>query len=303
MPRPCRRRFLAISAAATATLGLPAAAGPVTRWRGVAMGSAAAITVAHPQADLLIEAARAEIAGLGDVFSLWRQGSARARLNADGTLESPPHELVECLALADAVHRATGGAFDPTVQPLWAAHATAWAAGRPPEAGAIAAALARTGWADVSVGPGRIALARPGMALTLNGIAQGFVADRVARLLVAAGLRDVLIDTGEAVARGHDPAGSPWAALLPDGRREALRDTALATSAPLGTVFDGDGTQGHILDPATGLPAPPRWRFVSVAAPSGSVADALSTAGCLLTPPALAAALAAFPGARLVASA
>lgn len=44
---------------------------------------------------------------------------------------------------------------------------------------------------------GRIAFARPGMTLTLNGVAQGDVADLVAALLAAEGLEDALIDTGE----------------------------------------------------------------------------------------------------------
>jgi thiamine biosynthesis lipoprotein len=301
MTRPTRRRVLAISAAAAAALALPAAAAPVTRWRGVALGAAASITLAHPEAEALIARALAEIGRLEDVFSLHRPGSALVRLNAAGALDAPPLDLVECLGLADAVYRATGGAFDPTVQPLWVAHATAWAQGAPPAAEALARAAALTGWGEVQVAPDRIAFARRGMALTLNGIAQGFIADRLARLLAAAGLTDVLIDTGEAVARGRDPAGKPWAAVLPDGTRRPLRDTALATSSPLGTVFDPAGTQGHILDPRSGLPARALRRFVTVAAPSAALADAVSTAACLLDGKGLAAALARLPGTRLTA--
>ena len=51
-----------------------------------------------------------------------------------------------------------------------------------------------------------IRLARPGMALTLNGLAQGFAADRLAEVAARHGLTDVLIDTGEARALGR-PAG------------------------------------------------------------------------------------------------
>ena len=302
MTRPTRRRFLAIAACAPVALARPAAAA-VTRWRGVALGAAASITLAHPGADRLIAAARAEIDRLEDVFSLHRPGSALARLNAEGTLAAPPFELVECLALCDTVHHATGGAFDPSVQPLWAAHAEAWAQGAPPTAAALARAAAHVGWDGVGVAADRITLARPGMALTLNGIAQGFIADRVARLLRAEGLTDVLIDTGEAVGLGRDPKGAAWQAALPDGSRLPLRDTALATSAPLGTVFDPHGSEGHILDPRSGRPAPPVWRFVSISAPSAALADALSTAACLLDRTSLAAALMALPGTRLAASA
>lgn len=300
MPVVSRRRFLAIASAA-ALAGAPAAALPVSRWRGTALGAGASITLAHPQADRLIAAARAEIARLEAVFSLYRADSALMRLNATGRLAAPPLDLVECLGIAGAVHAATAGAFDPTVQPLWAAHAEAWAAGGPPGGDAVRAALARTGWEGVQVAAGAIALARPGMALTLNGIAQGLIADRVARLLAAGGVADVLVDTGEIVASGHDPDGAPWRVVLPGGQDARLAGEAVATSEPLGTVFDAAGTQGHIIDPASGLPAAPRWRHVTIAARSAALADALSTAACLLDRSAMAAAVARFEGARILA--
>ena len=67
-----------------------------------------------------------------------------------------------------------------------------------------------------------------------------------------------------------------------DGRELALRDRALATSAPLGTVLDAAGAVGHIIDPKSGRPAGSQWRQISVSAPLAAVADALSTAACLM---------------------
>ena len=164
-------------------------------------------------------------------------------------------------------------------------------------------ALARCGWARVKFDSGEIRLA-PGMALTLNGIAQGFVADKVADLLRAEGLNRILIDTGELSALGPQPDGTPWPVTLDAGAGTlALADRALATSAPLGTVFDAAGTVGHILHPATGRPAPALWQIVSISAPSAALADALSTAGCLMTSrAAIVAAVSAFPSARLEAA-
>jgi thiamine biosynthesis lipoprotein len=78
-----------------------------------------------------------------------------------------------------------------------------------------------------------------------------------------------------------------------------LRDQALASSAPLGTVFDAAGTAGHILDPRSGATARPRFRLVSVTAPSAALADGLSTALCLMDRPQIDATLARFPAARL----
>lgn len=302
-----RRRFLSITAgAACAAATLPRPAAAITRWRGVALGAAASITLDHPDADRLIGRARAEIARLEDVFSLYRASSALSRLNAGGILEAPPFELLDCLSLAGRVHATTGGAFDPTIQPLWALyaeHAAGGGAGLPPEA-ARADVLMRVGWRRVEFRPDAIRLV-PGAALSLNGIAQGYIADRVASLLRAEGLRDVLVNTGEMRALGGDPRGAAWQVRLRAGEevlpgRVDLADGALASSAPCGTAFDAAGRIGHILDPRNGLPASDRWRLVSIAAPDAALADALSTAFVLMSPSEIDAALAQWADARVV---
>ena len=303
-----RRRFLTISACAfsAATLAAhPALAAaspvPVSTWRGTALGSAARITLAHPQADSLFSDIEAELNRLENIFSLYRSGSALSRLNRDSILRDPAPELLECLSIAGAVWRATEGAFDPTVQPLWAAYAQASVEGRTPDADELAQRLALTGWPLVELEADAIRLPRKGAGLTLNGIAQGYIADRIAAWLSAERLTDILIDTGEIRALGGQPGGGDWDVTLAGGRgSHRLRDRALATSAPLGTTFDQAGTTGHILDPRSGLPARQGWTQVSVTAPAAALADALSTAFCLMTRQEIDAALAAMPQASLV---
>jgi thiamine biosynthesis lipoprotein len=299
MPGLTRRHFLSITAATAAVTtagGAPAA--PLRHWQGSALGARATITLAHADGARIAARAFAEIDRLEDVFSLYRPGSALSRLNREGRLDAPPFELLECLGLCGTVHRATGGLFDPTVQPLWDLHARAHAAGGPPDGDDIARVLETVGWDRVSLDPEAVTL-RPGMALTLNGIAQGYVADRVAALLRAEGLTEVLVDTGE-----HHGVGGDWPVTLTSEAgaegQVRLRDRALATSAPLGTVFDRAGRAGHILDPRSGGPAAPRWRLVSVTAPQAALADALSTAMVLMDRPDMDATLAAFPASRLV---
>lgn len=293
-----RRRFLAISAAAFALPGA-AKAREVFTWSGIALGAGATIRLAHDDAPAITARAAAEIARLEDVFSLYRSDSALSRLNRVGALKAPPFELLECLSLAGAVHHATAGLFDPTVQPLWASYAEAASRGQRPDAAALAQAQALTGWEKISYDADAIAL-RPGMALTLNGIAQGYIADRIAALLAAEGLTDILINTGEFRALGQQPKGGAWPVKLAQGGEVALASRALATSAPLGTLFDAAGTLGHILDPGTGLTAAPRWRGISISSSSAALADGLSTAACLMeTRAAIEASLAAFADARL----
>ena len=300
-----RRRFLTIAACAGA-LGTQAAAGAqITQWRTNALGARMTLSLAHPDAEAIAERVFAELRRLESIFSLYRPDSALCRLNRDGRLTAPPFELLECLGLSGRVHRASGGVFDPTVQPIWLAYAKSSASGIP-DPGAIEKARALVGWSEVAFDSQAIRFARPGMAMTLNGIAQGYIADRIAALLARQGLSDVMIDTGELRALGGHPDGGDWPVTLEavgggSAGQAHLRDTSLATSAPAGTRFGLDGEPGHILDPTTGKPTRAPWHLVSVTGPSSALADGLSTAICLMEDRgAIDAALAAFPGMSLL---
>jgi len=257
------------------------------RWRGTALGALASLTIRHPEqaeAKRLTALALAELERLESIFSLYRPESAVSRLNRDGALAAPPHDLVRLLAEAARWSARTSGAFDVTVQPLWRLFAANFAApgadpAGPPSA-AVAAAREFVDWRGIEVAPGRIAFARPGMALTLNGIAQGYITDRVADLLHAEGLDQVLIDLGEIRALGEQP----WRVEIadprsPDARLDGLDLTnlALATSAALGTTLDPAGRIGHIFD-SRGPQTRVGLLSASVVARQAADADALSTA-------------------------
>jgi len=299
--RISRRRMLGIAGAAA---GLAAVGGglaallrtdappsrPGYRWRGVVLGAPASIVIAHHDraaARRVVADCLAEIARCERIFSLYRPDSALTALNRTGALGAPPADLLALLSVARRVHGASKGAFDPTLQPLWRLYADHFArtpddrAG--PDAKTIAAVMTRVGFDKVAIEADRIAL-RPGMALTLNGIAQGFIADKVAAVMHAGGIRDTLIDLGEIRALGRHESGRAWRAGIrapgEPGRMLStveLVNTALATSGDDGTQFDAAGRFGHILDPRTGKPARSN-RSASVRAPTAALADAISTA-------------------------
>lgn len=318
-----RRRFVSIMAGCAALSPLTslreafAAASPtVSVWKGVVMGAQASMTLVHPQRDkaqALIGECAAEIDRLEAILSLYRSDSALSRLNATGELRDPPNELVELLSFALALSRASGGAFDPTVQPLYRLYADHFAAPDArvvgPTRQAIARVLRVVDYREVEVNADRIRLHRTGMAITLNGIAQGYVTDRVTELLRAAGFDDVLIDLGEARVRGHRPGGGAWRAAIADPRRprHTLLDLplgegagalpALATSAGAGTRFSADPRLHHLLDPHTGRSAN-HYLSVSVAAPRATLADGLSTTLSVLAPSSAAALLGSYSSVR-----
>ncbi|SLN61055.1 FAD:protein FMN transferase [Oceanibacterium hippocampi] len=299
-----RRRFLTVSAALLASGNVPAASAAATasrRWQGIALGAHASLTFQHPdpaEAGRLIAGCRNEIDRLEAIFSLYRRESLLSRLNAAGRLDDPPADLLRLLSTAETINRRTGGRFDPTVQPLWALHAHCLSE-RPPRLpgdAELAAARDTCGWRHLRYDADEIAFDRPGMALTLNGIAQGYIADRVSDWLRAQGLGNVLVETGEVRALGSRPDGTPWRVGLraadgserTDGKVD-LRDGALAVSAPLGTRLDGAGRVGHIIDPSSGHPGG-TWSRVVVRAPSAAEADGYSTAFCLMERDAIEAA-------------
>lgn len=259
-----RRRFLTIAGAAL--LSRPGLSSPV-RWDGVAMGADVSVTLDGPPAAAraALDEVRAVVRRMERAFSLYDPASELSVLNRDGGLDTPSCDMRTLLALCGAVHAATGGRFDPTVQPVWRALATG---------GDAAAAREAVGWDRVTVGD-RISLG-DGQALTLNGIAQGYATDAVREVLKAQGFQRVLVNIGEYAA-----LGAGWRVGIADagaGIVEVARlsDRAIATSSPDAMTVGGGG---HVLDPAGR--AAPRWSTVSVEADSATWADGLSTGLCL----------------------
>lgn len=291
-----RRRFLAISAACAAVPTITSAA-PVARWRGTALGAKASLQLVgldDAQAAPFFSSIEAELSRLENIFSLYRPQSQLSRLNRDGTLPAPAPELLNVLSLCSALHAASDGAFDPTIQPVWQALALQ------AKTSELAAVRKTVGWQRVRFDARDVRLPVPGIsALTLNGIAQGVITDRVAALLRSLGLRDVMVDMGEIVAMGSRKDGRPWQVGLSDTdgaviKEIALRDRAVATSSATGTVF-ADG-KGHILNP-NGQPV--TQTTVSVSAPEAALADGLSTALCAAPAARAQTILKSFPMAKL----
>lgn len=279
-----RRRFLAVTAALGALAATPARAfrlDPV-EWRGVALGAAASLTIHHEdraEAVRLLDGCRAEIERLERIFSLYRDESCLVRLNRAGRLDAPPPDMLALLGQSDRVWRLSDGAFDPSVQPLWQAYARHFAvpgaapAGPPPHV--LAGLRPLVDWGQVHLSEQAVWLGRAGMALTLNGIAQGYVTDRVTELLRRSGMRKVLVAMGEIRA-----LGGPWRVGVPETRVVDLTTAALATSAADGTRFSA--SCHHLFDPARCRSATSQSP-ITILAPTATIADAVSTA-CAVKP-------------------
>jgi len=330
MPQIPRRRFVCLLAAGGASLAAGTAApwmtskpdgrdeaadrgpdreaGPLQRvtrtsW---ALGSSVTMTALHPRrvvAASALDAAFAELETVEQVMSIYRPESQLCRLNRTGACDDPHPYLVEVLRAAAEMSARAGDAFDVTIQPLWQVYWRAHLGGAQPTADEIAAARRRVDWRRVEVSETRIRLRGTGTAITLNGIAQGYAADRAIAALRRHGVEQALIDTGEFGSLGGGTDGDGWNVGIQHPRREDalvaianLAGRCLATSGDYATRFDETFTAHHLLDPRTGRSAS-QLASVSIVAESGLAADALSTAAFVLGMDAGGELVAATPGA------
>jgi FAD:protein FMN transferase len=288
------------------------------QWTGTSLGSPSQLLLCHydsaAAARIAAECA-AEIERLERIFALYRTDSEITRLNRDGRIELPSLDLLAVLSRCQSLSALSRGAFDVTVQPLWTLYASHFFGnGGPPPEGPALLAIERTrrfvDWQAINVGRRRIVLERAGMGVTLNGVAQGYITDRIMEILRANGCDRAFGNTGcsEISAIGRHADGRPWRVGLADPRQpEAIAvsldlcDRSVCTSGGYGTKFEPTGRFHHLFDPFSGVSAH-HYIAVSVFATSATVADALSTALYVTPPEHGATLLASFPGVRALAT-
>jgi FAD:protein FMN transferase len=317
--RLTRRRAIRIFAAAA---GLPlmiaavrATAPPAQmfHWEGEVLDGLSELTLYHTDAALArrtILKIRAEIARYERIFSLYQGQSEISRLNAAGALMRPAPELRALIEESQRFGVLSGGAFDISVQPLWRLYeAHFWShAYIVQDIVARAEDVARelVDFRRIETGAGRIAFAREGMGITLNSVAQGFIADAIADMLRNEGFEQAVVDLGEFRTLGRHPDGHPWrigVRAAPVGsevdRVIELEDMALAVSGGYGTTFEPTGRFHHIFDPHTGASAN-QLADAAVIGPRATAATALAVATCVLGEERARVLLAACPGTRAI---
>lgn len=260
---------------------------PLHTGAALAFGTTISISVAHADGQLarraIADALQAACA-VDRLMSIYRPASQVYQLNRDGMLRKPDGRLLEVLTMATHLSDISDGAFDITTQPLWRLYNEAAREATLPSASDRRRAQALVDWRQLRFDADHVRFLRPGMALTLNGLAQGYAADQALAALQAHGVRHALLDTGEFTARGRKPGRQPWVLGVRDPRDPNALVTTLnaqgcsvATSGDYECAFTPDYRHHHIFDPASG-DSPTELASVTVVAPTAVEADGLSTA-------------------------
>lgn len=257
------------------------------------------------RAEEAIGRALAEMDRLIRIFDRRDATSAVAVLNGAGRIDGAPPELTRVVTRALRYHDLSGGAFDVSVAPLVDLFRTSFRGPSPraPDLAEIGEARERIGARHIGVSGRRIRLARPGLTVTLDGIAKGFIVDAMAATLARGGITRFLVDAGGDIrTSGTREGGDPWVVAVRDpAGRGALPGVlrlgagAVATSGSYERCYDAEGRFHHIVDAATGV-SPRECVSVSVVAPSALAADALATTVCVLGPRAGLALVERLPG-------
>lgn len=183
----------------------------------------------------------------------------------------------------------SGGAFDITIRPL----TELWGFGKKqsyvPAKDEIERALPLVNYRDLLLDEEHCTayLMKAGQSIDLGGIAKGYAADEVRRILLQHKISDALINLGgNIVAMGYREDGLPWRIGVQNplsargdyiGTLEAS-DKTIVTSGSNEQFFIRDGVRyHHIIDPRTGYPADSELLSVTVICSSSTDADGLTT--------------------------
>jgi thiamine biosynthesis lipoprotein len=264
-------------------------------YRARALGTTAELLVTEPStlraaSELLHE----ELERIDRVASRFRSDSELSALNASaGHAVRVSPDLYEAIAVALLMAESTDGRVDPTVGRAMIAlgYDRDFASVAPGVDGELPPRRCVPGWRLVTAEPRRrMVTLPPGTTLDLGATAKALAADRAAEGIHRRVGCGVLVSLGGDVSVAGPPPAEGFAVGVADactaqhvGQAVAIRTGGLASS---GTGVRhwrlGNHRVHHIVDPATGLPAPEYWRTVTTTAASCVQANAAATASVVM---------------------
>jgi FAD:protein FMN transferase len=266
-----------------------------TQTRFTAIGTTAHMLVtdrdALPTAERVL---RDLLADLDRACSRFRPDSSLSLLNLHGGPLAVDPMLVAALGVALDAAEATDGAVDPTLgAALVSIGYDRDFADVPAKAREPIASVAPVGpqpWRRIMI-DGEVVTLPAGVQLDLGATAKAWAADLAAARIAAECGCGVLVNLGGDLAIAGGVPGGGWRVRVAEDHADtsgegpviALRGGGLATSSTTVRRWQRAGVPlHHVLDPRTGLPAVPVWRYVTVAAATCVDANTAATAAVVL---------------------
>ena len=214
------------------------------------------------------------------------------RINhADGVPVEVSDDTIAILQCAKKISDLSGGAFDVTIAPV----STIWdfTSGTAvlPDAEEIAKAAELVDYTRLKLDGNTVTLPA-GMMIDLEGIAKGYIADRVKAYLEKRGVKHAILSFGgNIVAIGTKPDGTAWKVGIQDIDKPTGEHMLVARNTGGSTVTSGIYERGftldgvryhHLLSAETGWPVQNELASVTIFSESSMEGDALSTAAFVL---------------------
>jgi len=266
-------------------------------WR--ALGTTVSVVVVDPgDLDAARQVLREGVEAFDRACSRFRDDSELTALNAAAGRRVPVSPLfADALGTALRAARVTDGLVDPTVGTAMRLagydrdFASVADTGEP-----LAVTFTKVpGWQMIELDPARgFARVPPGVEVDLGATAKARCADWVANRAATVTTGGVLVNLGGDLAVGGPAPRGGWQVRVSDrhddpddaeGQTVAISTGGLATSGTAARRWQRGGQSlHHVVDPATGAPAPEHWRTVTVAADCCVDANIASTAAIVAGP-------------------
>ncbi|AKT36023.1 FAD:protein FMN transferase [Chondromyces crocatus] len=244
-----------------------------------------------------LEKALDELRRLESLMTTWRDDSEISRVNqraGKAEVEVSPESL-DVIQKSLWISRLSQGVFDITFEAmhgLWKFDEDL--EDNVPKKADVERVRKLIDYRQIQVDPEKrtVKLARPGMRMSLGGIAKGYAVDAAARILRAEGLDTFFVQAGgDLYVAGKKPDGSRYRVGVRDPRGKhandffamvEVEDHAFSTAGDYERSFIKEGKRyHHIIDPRTGFPATAA-RSVTVWARDALTADAIDDAVFIL---------------------
>ncbi len=243
---------------------------------------------AYVDDDTVLKEALDECARYEKLFSRTIQGSDIWRINEEsGPVQVSP-ETIEMLTDALEISKASGGAFDVTVEPETKLWDFSGDTAKLPDAEALKEAATRVDYQKLLIAGSAVTLPDD-MGLDLGGIAKGYIADKLTVFLRNKGVTSALINLGGNVLtvgrRATDD--QPWVVGIQDPKAQTGTNKLTVKAENLSVVTSGNYERffilngvryHHLLNPETGWPVNEGLDSVTILSKSSAMGDALSTA-------------------------